>query len=65
MGFLDNDFIIMNSPKHKLDAYLSAAYGLQYYGTGYGKVDGELLPKIDEEELLKVFEKLKIHNPKY
>ena len=71
MSYLDNDFTIINVPRHLLDEYLKESYGKQFFETGYGMYYSKLhkkrilLPKIEEEELIKVFKKLKIQNPKY
>ena len=71
MSYLDNDFTIINVPRHLLDGYLKESYGKQFFETGYGMYYSKLhkkrilLPKIEEEELIKVFKKLKIQNPKY
>lgn len=71
MSFFDNDFTTFNFTVNLLDLFLKESYGLQYfkttYGMSYSKKEGRrvLLPKMEEKELLKVFEKLKIYNPKY
>jgi hypothetical protein len=71
MSFFDDDFTTFNFPANLLDLFLKESYGLQYFKTTYGMSysikEGRrvLLTEMKGKELLKVFEKLQVYNPKY